>query len=120
MESATMSRVGNPADGKEPHMRRRNHGVRKRCRCKPKQWPKCPHTWHLNYKPKGGSHHRLSLDTELGRHIDSRSEAESEATKIRAAIVAGTFRVASLAARKLSTMENRRHLNLLHARQRFR
>ena len=55
-------------------MRHRNHGLRKRCRCKRKDWPKCPHGWHLNYKPKGGSQYRLSLDREMGRHIDSKTE----------------------------------------------
>jgi integrase len=34
----------------------------------------------------------LSLDRELRRHIDSRSEAEREGAKIRVAIDAGTFR----------------------------
>lgn len=75
-------------------MRRRNFGVRKRCRCKPKDWPKCPHGWHLNYKPKGETHYRLSLDREVGRHVDSKTEAIAEAERIRTAIRNGTFRPA--------------------------
>jgi hypothetical protein len=32
------------------------------------------------------------LDGELGRHVESKTEAENEAAPIRAAILAGTFR----------------------------
>src|ERR1700674_2717379 len=38
---------------------------------------------------------RFSLDAELGRHIDSLTEAQEAATTIRAAILAGTFRRAT-------------------------
>jgi integrase len=72
-------------------MRHRNHGVRKRCHCKRKIWPKCPHGWHLNFTPRGGQDYRLSLDVELGRHIDSKTEADAEATRIKSEILAGTF-----------------------------
>jgi hypothetical protein len=75
--------------------RARHHGVRKVCDCGWKHWPKCPHAWHFSFKPRGGRRHRFSLDAELGRHIDSKTEAGNEATKIRAAILAGTFRRAS-------------------------
>lgn len=75
-------------------MRHRNFGVRKRCRCKPKDWPKCLHSWHLNYKPKGEPHYRLSLDREVGRHVDSKTEAIAEAERIRTAIRNRTFRPA--------------------------
>ena len=71
-------------------MRHRN-GVKKRCRCGPRAWPKCAHEWQLDYKPRGGVRYRFSLDAELGRHIDSKTEAEKLATDIRAAINAGTF-----------------------------
>jgi hypothetical protein len=69
-----------------------HHGLRKRCRCKRKDWPKCSHSWHLNFKPRGGLPYRLSLDREVGRHIDSKSEALTEAERIRQAIRGGTFR----------------------------
>jgi hypothetical protein len=74
------------------HARHRNLGLRKRCGCSRKVWPKCPHAWFLNFKPKDGRHFRLSLDRELGRHVESKTEAQAEATRIRAAILAGTFR----------------------------
>ncbi len=74
--------------------RRRNGGLRKRCGCPRKVWPKCPHSWHFNYKPKEGPHYRISLDRELRKHIDSKSDAEIEAARIRVAIDEGTFRVA--------------------------
>jgi integrase len=48
--------------------------------------------WFLNFKPRGGPPYRLSLDRELGRRVESKSEAEAAATTIRAAILAGTFR----------------------------
>jgi hypothetical protein len=75
-------------------MRHRNLGVRKRCRCKPKDWPRCPHSWHLNYKPKGGAHYRLSLDREVGQRIEGKTEAIAQAERIRTAIRDGTFRPA--------------------------
>jgi integrase len=71
--------------------RHRNSGLRKRCGCRRKVWPKCPHSWFLNFKPRGGPPYRLSLDRELGRRVESKSEAEAAATRIRAAILAGTF-----------------------------
>ncbi len=91
-----MTTVSNPADGKEGRMptRNRNQGVRKRCDCKRKDWPRCPHSWYLNFKAKNGPHHRLSLDREVGRHIDSKSTATAEAERIRTAIRSGTFRPA--------------------------
>ena len=46
----------------------------------------------MNFKVRGGPSYRFSLDTEVGRHIASKTEAEKEATHIRAAILAGTFR----------------------------
>jgi integrase len=86
-----------PEKGDQPmkRSRHRNSGLRKRCGCPRKVWPKCPHSWYLNFKPRGGPHYQLSLDRELGRHLDSKSEAEAEATRIRAAILDGTFRVSA-------------------------
>jgi len=55
----------------------RNDGLRKRCGCPRRNWAKCPHSWYLNFQPRGGAHHRLSLDAELGRHIESKTEAEA-------------------------------------------
>jgi integrase len=72
--------------------RHRNGGIRKRCPCPRRNWAKCPHGWHLNYRLKGGQHYRLSLDREVGRHIDSKTEAQAEAERIRTEIRSGTFR----------------------------
>jgi integrase len=71
--------------------RHANKGLRKLCDCARSTWPKCRHPWHLNYTFKG-TVYRLSLDRDLGRHVDSKTEAEREAERIRGAIRAGTFR----------------------------
>jgi integrase len=75
--------------------RAHGHGVRKVCRCGWRQWPKCPHAWYVSFKPRGGRRYRFSLDAELGRHIDSKTEAEQIANDVRSAIHAGTFRRAA-------------------------
>lgn len=72
--------------------RHRNGGLRKVCDCPRRAWPKCPHGWHMNYKVRGGLSYRFSLDSELGRHVASKTEAEHAAEKIRIAIREGTFR----------------------------
>lgn len=72
--------------------RRRNYGLRKVCRCGRRRWPKCPHAWHFSYKPRGGPRYRFSLDAELGRHVEGKTEAENIAIDIRGAINAGTFK----------------------------
>jgi integrase len=72
--------------------RHQNHGLRKVCGCARRKWPKCEHSWHVNFKPKGGPGFRFSLDAELGRHVASKTEAIAEAETIRRAIREGTFR----------------------------
>jgi integrase len=72
--------------------RHRNGGIRKACGCPRSKWAKCSHSWHFNYKPKGGPDYRFSLDRELGRRIEGKTEAEQVAEDIRTAIRAGTFR----------------------------
>src|SRR5688500_5165359 len=71
--------------------RQKNNGVRKVCGCKPIRWCKCKHAWNMNFRHRG-VHHRLSLDRELGRHIEGKTEAGIEAGNLRNAIRAGTFR----------------------------
>ena len=56
--------------------RHQNRGLRKICDCPRRSWAKCPHSWHFNFKPKGGPSYRFSIDSELDRHIESKSEAE--------------------------------------------
>jgi hypothetical protein len=72
--------------------RQQNHGIRKLCGCTRRQWPKCAHPWHFNYKPKDGAAYRFSLDVELGRRLEGKTEAAKVAEDIRTAIRAGTFR----------------------------
>src|ERR1700738_2696711 len=71
--------------------RQRNDGLRKICGCRKAEWPRCPHSWHLNFKFKG-EHFRFSLDKELGRHVDSKSEARGEADRLRGQIRSRAFR----------------------------
>src|SRR5262245_59304270 len=75
--------------------RHRNRGVRKRCRCGRNTWARCPHPWYLNFKWKS-VHYRLSLDREIGRRLEARSEAETEADRIRTEIRKGSFRVSPI------------------------
>ena len=75
-------------------MRHRNHGLRKRCECPRTKWPKCKHGWHFNFRWKG-ENYRLSLDRECGRHIESKTEAQQEAERMRLAVREGRYGVSS-------------------------
>lgn len=75
--------------------RNRNGGLRKRCRCPRRQWAKCPHGWHVNFKWKG-VHYRLSLDREVGQPVTNKTDALAEADRIRREIREGRFRVAQV------------------------
>ena len=72
-------------------MRQHNNGLRKICGCPRRTWAKCPHGWHLNFKPRHGQAYRLSIDRYLGRHVDSKTEADTAADNIRQAIREGAF-----------------------------
>ena len=65
--------------------RQHNHGLRKRCGCPRAKWPKCSHGWHFNFRWKGVNY-RLSLDRECGHHIQTKTEAQAEAERLRIAI----------------------------------
>src|SRR5882672_158599 len=69
----------------------RNGGLRKRCGCPRRNWAKCPHGWHFNFKWRD-VHYRLSLDRETGTAITSKSDAQAVADQIRIDIRAGRFR----------------------------
>ena len=69
----------------------RNRGLRKRCECPRKNWAKCAHPWHFNFK-WNGEHYRFSLDREVGHPITNKSDAEKEADRLRTAIREGRFR----------------------------
>lgn len=70
--------------------RQRHDGLYKRCDCPRRVWAKCSHGWHLAFMWQG-THHRLSLDKHLGRHVDSKTAAEHEAGQVRIAIREGRF-----------------------------
>jgi integrase len=53
-------------------------------------WAKCPHPWHLNFRWRGKDH-RFSLDRYAARHVESKSEAEGLAERIRTEIRDGRF-----------------------------
>lgn len=72
--------------------RRINRGVRKICGCARRQWAKCPHSWHFNFKMKGGPAYRFSIDSEAGKHIAAKADAEALADGWRSQIRSGTFR----------------------------
>lgn len=71
-------------------MRQRNDGVFKRCECPRRGWAKCPHSWQFAYKWQG-TRYRVSLDRTLGRHVDSKTEAERESEELRLSIREGRF-----------------------------
>jgi integrase len=72
--------------------RHQNRGLRKICDCPRRTWAKCPHSWHFSFKPKRGSRYRFSVDSEVGKHIASKGDAETLADNWRTEIRAGTFR----------------------------
>ena len=67
-----------------------NKGLRKLCACERRVWAKCPHSWYFNFAWKG-RHYRFSLDRYHGRHVDSKTAAETLAELIRVAIRSGAF-----------------------------
>ena len=71
--------------------RHNNGGIRKLCDHPRRQWASCPHSWLLNYKPRGGKWSRFSLDKYADKHIASKSEAMELAGDVRKLIRAGTF-----------------------------
>lgn len=73
-----------------------NNGLRKLCGCARPKWSKCGHPWHFSFAWRG-KQCRLSLDRHTGRHIDSKTEAESVADRIREEIRSGTFGVVEAA-----------------------
>jgi integrase len=72
-------------------MKRTNHGLRKRCDCPRREWPRCSHSWHLNFAWRG-THFRLSIDRETHKHVETKADALAAADHLRDAIRAGTFR----------------------------
>jgi hypothetical protein len=77
------------ADGRDVDVGR-NHGLRKMCDCPRRQQAKCNHSWYFNFSWQGRPY-RFSIDRQVGRRVESRTEAEDIADQIRAAIRAGRF-----------------------------
>ena len=71
---------------------RENGGLKKRCRCPRRQWPKCPHPWHFGFQHNGGEW-RYSLDKIADLRGDraprSKTDALSWADRLRAEIRSG-------------------------------
>jgi hypothetical protein len=74
--------------------KRTNDGVRKRCGCSRRQWPKCAHPWHFSFH-HGGHEYRYSLDTiaraRNERPPTTKGEAVSWRDRLRGEIRTGTF-----------------------------
>lgn len=67
----------------------RNDGLRKRCDCPRRAWPKCPHPWHFSFK-WAGVHHRFALDDRYCERMPTKKDAaRAEADRLRAVIRAG-------------------------------
>lgn len=78
-------------------MRHKNDGLSKICECDRRAWAKCSHSWHFSFKWKG-KRYRFSLDRQIGKPIDSKTDAETHADQIRDEIRQGTFRLAGATA----------------------
>jgi len=96
-----------------------NHNLRKRCDCPRRAWPKCSHGWWFNYKPRGGTSYRISLDKHAGKHLDRKAAAEDVAAEIRLAILAGTYGQAAprseMTLRQLADLYLDRYVAVEHA-----
>lgn len=99
--------------------RHNNKGLRKICECPRRNWAKCPHGWHFNFKVRGGRSYRFSLDKHLGQHVDSKSDAEKVADNIRIAIREGRFGQPAarqdMTLRQLGDVYIERYVRLHHA-----
>jgi integrase len=93
--------------------RHHNGGVRKVCGCARRGWAKCPHPWHFNFRWED-KHYRFSVDQKLGRHVESKGEAEDLAGDWRKAIKAGNFgqpvRRSELTLREFTTIYEERYI----------
>ena len=72
---------------------RDNDGLKKRCRCPPRQWSKCAHPWHFSFA-SDGTQYRWSLhkvaDKPAGYWM-SKSEAEGIRDRLRVQIREGNL-----------------------------
>lgn len=74
--------------------KRTNDGVKKRCDCRRKNWPTCPHPWHFSFH-YNGVEHRYSLDKIARARNEppptTKNEAVTWRDRLRAEIRAGKF-----------------------------
>jgi integrase len=104
--------------------RQSNHGLRKICGHSRRAWATCAHPWHFSFKWKD-KHYRFSLDKQLSRTIDSKTEAETEAERLRIAIREGRFDqpvpvVDNLTVQQLIDLYDRRYLQVKRAKSKGR
>ena len=95
-----------------------NKGLRKLCACERRVWSKCPHAWYFNFAWKG-RHYRFSLDRYHGRHVDSKTAAETLAELIRVAIRSGTFDQAPIVPPATTPIETAAELTFQQLAQRW-
>jgi integrase len=71
-----------------------NDGLKKRCGCARKKWPKCPHPWHFSFHHRGREH-RYSLDVIADGRGESPPTSKADAIvwrdRLRTEIREGTF-----------------------------
>jgi integrase len=64
-------------------MPKRTHdGIKKRCHCPRRQWPKCQHPWHFSFH-HGGVEHRHSLDVVATARGERPPRTKADAVKWR-------------------------------------
>lgn len=73
-----------------------NDGLRKRCGCGKRTWPKCAHPWHVNFH-HGDREYRYSLDAVAKQRHEPAPRKKADALawrdKLRGEIRAGEFHV---------------------------
>ncbi len=70
--------------------RHRSDGLTKRCDCPRSRRSKCAHPWYFAFQWKG-KRYRVQLERLVGRRLDGKTKADTEAERIRREIKAGTF-----------------------------
>lgn len=79
--------------------RHRNNNLRKVCGCSRSAWPKCRHSWYVNFKHGAtGESHRFSLDKYIGHHVATKTEADELLDQIKIAVREGRFSMEAPAA----------------------
>ena len=78
--------------------KRTNDGLKKRCDCGRRKWPKCDHPWHFSLH-HAGREHRFSLDVVARARGEmpprSKTEAIAWRDRLRVQICGGTFTAAT-------------------------